>query len=251
LGNQIFFAYACRLFQFLSLMQEKERTMKHEVFRNVVRCKEVWVGLLANPNEGASFALNMETGEMQPMQMALKEKPSKNHWLKVEIKEKRQGRQDFYLADLDGNPLNFRQVDAFIWEVATETLKALDDLVNSYYNAQLPAVFSPMTRVESERALKKRQIGTYMLNQADATLEDIAESLSRTNHTIVVLYLLTILEKKNHPVQYVVVASKWGWTILQDLPILTSSVYTYFADFTSLLETLLPEKKFLLEKVES
>lgn len=224
--------------------------MREEVFRNVSRCKEAWLHSNAKIHDDISLAINFRTAEMQPLETLPREESEKKNWVKVNIEESEGDVPHFSLSDLNGKPLNINQIDAFVWQVATETLEALNELVNAYYNSQLPSVFPAMNRFEIEQILKGQKIGTYILNRADRYLEDIAQSLSETNRTMVVLYLLTLLEEKNHPIQYVIVASKWGWTILQDMPDLKSDVYQYVADFTSLLETLPSERKFLLSRVE-
>ena len=140
--------------------------MKERVFRNVVQCQKLWL-----TQQLGSLMFNSSTGEIEPANAATRQAAKGANWIPVQLKIKGQGVPHCYLAGKEGRPFNLSEVDAVAAEVATETLQAIDEMIDTHARASLPHVGPVMNRQEAERVLQGQKPGTYMITEADPSLE--------------------------------------------------------------------------------
>jgi len=213
--------------------------IKEQVIRNVIQCQQLWLFNERGEPLTKSVFFNARTGEFAAV--ASDSSLDAKNWLQVHF-QSTPSQPHFYLANTEGLSISMTQLDGMMAEILKETLRALEELVQAHFRSDLPYVYPFMERQEVEEALKGKQAGTYLIHAPDATLQTIAQSLSEANQMIVIPFVLTLLEEEKQPVQYLVIATKRGWTILQDLPDLSSKIYQYYPNFASLLASLFPRE---------
>ena len=96
----------------------------------------------------------------------------------------------------------------------------------------------PISRIEAEERLNNKPVGTYLLRQADDVTASIGKNLSEMHHQQILPFLLTAAIEGGEVTDFLILHTKWGWTLYQDDPYLEE--YEYFAKFQSLIDSLRP-----------
>ncbi len=93
-----------------------------------------------------------------------------------------------------------------------------------------------MNRIEAEKRLVGKPVGTYLLHDADKIAEDTARDISAVNHMAIQVLVLTFVEGHQKITERLLIHTKKGWTICVDDSDL--SHYKYFPDLDGLLHSI-------------
>jgi len=252
--------------------------MRREVFNNIIRFKD---NLLQKGEWGKKprthkrvymTLINRHTGDMRFAQRInelesrlpehRKEKDSYADWQEIQLTvEDEKGMVHFHLNNVDGKNLKPTQFDPLAWRIASETLKAMNELAASYSSHEiLPegAVLSnilkasdkdrveempgwvpgKLPRIIAEKMLMGKSAGTYLIATGDEMIQDVTKRLAEVNGVFVRAYVLTVIEKEHKISDILLIHTKWGWTIFSDDPILDCPVYHYHSTLKSLLHSI-------------
>ena len=252
--------------------------MRREVFNNIIRFRDNLSekkprAAKPRPSKRVYLTLiNRHTGDMRFAQkiselehdLAKHGKDANVDWEEIHLTvEDERGVVHFRLSDVHGKHLKPSHFDALAWKIADETLKALNEIAETYEAAakeELPEgvalakvkassekhriedtpgfVQKHPTRLEAEKMLLDRPIGTYLISRGNETIQEVAKRLSETNGMMVRVYVLTVVERAEKISDILIVHTKFGWTVFADNPLLNSPIYHHSASLTALLEIL-------------
>jgi hypothetical protein len=138
----------------------------------------------------------------------------------------------FDLKDSQNKPLEPTDLDPIAWKIATETLAILNE--DSLKN--LPGWVGTLGRIEAEKKLEGKPIGTYLVREGDSLTEASVFHLAKENHLVVYPFILTVVEMQEKISDILLLKTEKGWILYQDEPNLGS--YSHFRSASELLLTI-------------
>jgi hypothetical protein len=151
----------------------------------------------------------------------------------------------FEFVDSRRKPLKPSELESLAWRIASETLEVLNQKGESVKGKQgdllpeeavlkdlsqihlsphtegiedLPGWMGSMSRMDAEKTLEKKVIGTYLLRQGDEITVSIAFHFSKENLLSIRPYLLTVVEAGDKISDILLLETAKGWTLYQDDP---------------------------------
>jgi hypothetical protein len=95
-----------------------------------------------------------------------------------------------------------------------------------------------LSRIDAEKRLDKKPVGSYLLREADLIAHRTAFHLSEENQIFVYPYLLTRVEPDEKTVDHLILETPFGWTEYLDDPNLQDkTLYCYHSSLRKYLET--------------
>ncbi len=231
--------------------------------------------------------LNRKTGDMRfaqkisSLEYRIAKKKGKEEsiedWKEVQIIVQQSNSHDpahFEVRDSSDHSLKPSDIDPLAWRIASETLDILNkkakevkktdgemlveeavlqDLSSIHIASpkeqieDLPGWMGSISRIEAERRLENKPVGTYLLREGDEITLSIAFHFSEENRLSVRPYLLTIVEKEQKIADILLLYTNKGWTFYHDDPNLKDLIaYHYFPSPQSLLHQLYPLAQYPL-----
>jgi hypothetical protein len=171
----------------------------------------------------------------------------------------------FSVCDARGNPLKPSDIEPLAWKIASETLDVLNsraeeakgthpemlaeeavllDLSSIHLAAprerieDLPGWKGSISRIEAEKKLSGKPVGTYLLREGDEITLAISFHFAEENSLSIHPYLLTVVESENKIVDRLLLQTDRGWVFYHDDPNLQdSALYRYSPSPQGLLHT--------------
>lgn len=170
----------------------------------------------------------------------------------------------FEARDTQNSSLKASDIDPIAWRIASETLDVLNtraeqvkpsdqpieeavlnDLSSIHLAAQkerieeLPGWQGALSRIDAERKLKGKPIGTYLMREGDELTLSISFHFAEENRLSIHPYLLTVVERENKIVDILLLQTNKGWLLYHDDPNLKDPIlYHYHASAQGLLHSL-------------
>jgi hypothetical protein len=243
---------------------------KQEVLDNLVRFQEN----LSSKKEKKTEALfpkriyiaeiNRSTGEIRFTKKgaaAHRIKGERDSWQEINfVVEDEKETVHFQLTGPKGSAIKPKDLDPLAVRILFETLNTLNELASLYHSTgktlpekevlrhvaalevesiqesieTMQGWSGPITRLEAEKALFGRPIGTYLLRVGEWTYE-VAKALAETNSVPVKAYILTFVEGEEKISERLLLKTPRGWTTACDNSDLSSPVYEYHESLAALL----------------
>lgn len=172
----------------------------------------------------------------------------------------------FEVLDNSDHALNPSDIDPLAWRIASETVDVLNarakevkgthgemlpeeevlhDLSTIHLATQkeriedLPAWKGSLSRIEAEKKLMGKPIGTYLLREGDEITVSISFHFAEENLLSIHPYLLTAVEEEGKVADILLLETNKGWIVYHDDPNLKDpKLYHYYPTAQSLLHTL-------------
>ncbi len=235
---------------------------RQEVLNNLIRFKE---NLLSKretkieplfPKRIYTAEINRSTGEIR-----FAEKVETRGWQEIHfVVEDKQQTVHFHVTGPKDLALKPTDLDPLAVRILFETLDALNELASQYRpSAETPPEkevlqhiaalhvapaqesiesmqgwSGPLSRLEAEKILFGRPIGTYLLREGDWG-DVVAKAFAETNKMPMKGYILTFVEGEDKISDRLLLQTPWGWTIACDNSDLSSPVYEYHQSLNALL----------------
>jgi hypothetical protein len=227
-------------------------------------------------SKGRSYKvlLNRKTGDMRFAQkissleqhFPRKAKGAPEDWKEVRIVVEQKSRGSpvhFEVRDVHDETLKSSDVDPLAWRIAKETLDVLNlkgkevhavpvemlpeeavlrDLSSIHLAPQgesiedLPGWAGALSRLEAEKKLSGKAIGTYLIREGDSLDYTLSRQLSVANLLDSYPYVLTVVEKDDKISECLFLQTEKGWLLYSDEPILGR--YIFYSTPQALLQTL-------------
>ena len=100
----------------------------------------------------------------------------------------------------------------------------------------VPGWSGRLSRIEAEKDLDGRPVGTYLIRKGDRLDESVAHAIAETNKMPVHVFVLTFIEKERKISDRLLIQTDMGWTICRDETNL--SLYQYHPTLYMLLESM-------------
>lgn len=200
--------------------------------------------------------LNRRTGDMRFAQkissleqhFPRKAKGSPEDWKEVRLIVEQKSSQapvHFEVRDTHNKELKPADVEPLAWRIANETLEVLNvkgkevhavppemlpeemvlqDLSSIHLSPHggriddLPGWAGHINRIEAERKLANKAVGTYLLREGDPVTVSLAFQLSLSNRTSAHPYILTVVEKEKKISDCLILHTDKGWLHYSDEP---------------------------------
>jgi hypothetical protein len=177
------------------------------------------------------------------------------------------------MCDPEGEAISPQTLDQIAWKIASETLNvlnikgrevkigrgdllpeemALQDLSSIHISSQIeniedfPGWAGSLDRLDAERRLMSRPIGTYMLRHGDELTLSMTFHFSEENHISVRPYLLTVIEREKKISDILILETEKGWILYEDDPDLKDPFYHYHESLRALFKELVDRAKYPL-----
>lgn len=181
------------------------------------------------------------------------------------VKNDSKSKVHFEVLDESDRALQPSDLERVAWEIANETLQVLnlmaeeakatiaDQLPEEVVLQDLTAIHmavSPgklenqagwqgsISRIEAEKRLAKKSIGTYLLREADSVSRLTAAQLSQENRLALYPYILTVVEEEGKIGERLLFQTERGWFCYREEPNLRDSGYQYYSTLSALLFSL-------------
>jgi hypothetical protein len=225
--------------------------------------------------------LNRHTGDMrfaQKISSLQKHFPQKRQergedWKEVRIRviSRANDKTRFEVVDDQNHSLTEKGLDPLAWRIAYETVDVLNlkaketnnvsedllpeewvlkDLTNIHLSSpknrieDLPGWRGAIDRIEAEKILHGRPVGSYVLRHGDKTTEIIAFQIGETNRILVHPFLLTLVEGDKKITDLLLLQTSKGWIHYQDDPDLRNPFYKYHLTPESMIQTFHSRARF-------
>jgi len=223
--------------------------------------------------------LNRKTGDMRFAQrisalehhIARKgsKKETAEEWKEIQIIVHQPNSHDaahFEVRDAHDKAIKPADLDPIAWRVASETLSvlnikaeevkgqlpemlgeeaALKDLSTIHLSSvkdridDLPGWMSCVSRIDAEKMLDGKPVGTYLLREGDELTIAISFHFEQENHLHIHPYILTVVEKEGKISDILLLQTNKGWILYFDDPNLNDSVlYEYYPSVQVILNHL-------------
>ncbi len=221
--------------------------------------------------------LNRKTGDMRFAQkitaiekhIASKGQEKIEDWKEVRIVAHQEGpkeKTEFEVVDAEGQNLRPADLEPLAWKIASETIEILNQKVKEAKGApremlaeeaaladlssihlaqakeQVEGVagwMGSLSRIDAEKILERRQVGTYLIRQGDEITVSIAFHFSEENVLPIHPYLLTVVEEEEKISDILLLQTAKGWTFYHDDPNLADAkLYHYYPSLSSLLQSI-------------
>ncbi len=220
--------------------------------------------------------LNRKTGDMRfakkisalESHIARKGKESIEDWKEIRIVVQQKGSRaaHFEVRDQRDQSLKPADLDPLAWKIASETLDILNekakevngthaemwaeevvlmDLSSIHLTQEkeriedLPGWMGSVSRMDAERRLSGKAVGTYLLREGDEITVSIAFHFSEENLLAIHPYLLTVVETEEKIADILFLQTNKGWTLYRDDPNLKDgALYHYHTSARALLQSL-------------
>lgn len=222
--------------------------------------------------------LNRRTGDMRFAQKisalehhiarrgAKKEAPE--DWKEVQIIVYQKNPKEpahFEVRDTHNHVLKAADVDPLAWRIANETIDVLNhkakevkaargemlteeailnDLSSIHLSVQreriedLPGWMGTLSRIDAEKILEGKPIGTYLLREGDEIAVASSFHFAEENLISIHPYLVTVVEEENKIADILILQTTKGWIHYEDDPNLKDPSYQYYPSPQTLLRTL-------------
>lgn len=102
----------------------------------------------------------------------------------------------------------------------------------------MPGWMSSISRIDAEKMLKNRPVGTYLLREGDEITIASAFHFEEQIHLNIHPYLLTVVETEEKIVDIILFQTSKGWTFYHDDPNLKDPIYHYFPNAKALISSI-------------
>lgn len=212
---------------------------RREVFTNIHTIKENVIPL-KDKKRFFHAAINCDTGDIKFVEHI----PSEGKWKEVRVDVN----GTFELREPDDTPIKHSAMAKVAWRVLNETLEAVNKMLHSpgkevaYLKYQSiedkPGWVGAVGRIEAEKKLIGKPLGTYVLRLGDEYTQVTANNLSETNKKFVKAYICTHVESEGKISDSLFLLTDDGWTHYRDNPDLSDSEYKYHNSPESLINHL-------------
>jgi hypothetical protein len=237
---------------------------RREVFNNLMRFKQCLGGQVNGNLNGDRIYKGMvdcKTGEIQFPEAQLP-KYGLGGWKEIqfEVNTKNKGVGFFEAREVNHHPLDSGNMTPVAVLLVMETIQALNE-ITAHSPAQLPekAAFDGLSnleipsfraiemmpgwigkidRMQAEKELNSKPIGTYLLRNGDSFTEVIAQRLMEGNKMGVEVFICTLVEPEDKISDILILLTDKGWVFYRDNPDLLDSEYVYHSTPEILLEKL-------------
>ncbi len=172
----------------------------------------------------------------------------------------------FEICDSHNHQLQKQDLVPTAWHITRETLDALNGrakevrgsqgqllieeaILNDLSSIHLAAAqeliegaagwMGSISRIDAEKMLSKRPVGTYLLREADPLAQAISFHFAEENQLSVRPYLLTVVESDKKIVDILLLQTSRGWLLYHDDPNLKDSqLYHYFSSVQEVLQSI-------------
>lgn len=223
--------------------------------------------------------LNRKTGDMRfakkisAMEYHISQKTGKKEtaeeWKEVRMIVSQQSSQSpvhFEINDPHNQSLRPSDIDPLAWKIASETLDilnqkgeevkgvkgemlpeeaVLEDLSSIHIGMpkeeidDLPGWMGSLGRIEAEKRLDQKPVGTYLLREGDEITISTSFHFAEENFLSIHPYVLTVVEKEKKISDILFLKTDKGWIFYHDDPDLKDkSVYFYYRSPRELLQSL-------------
>lgn len=249
---------------------------RSEVLENLIRFREALPEASASEKDFRKYKalLNCKTGDMRFAQKisALekellqnsKKGASHQDWKEIVIVVHDGSMPAFEVVDAKNHPLNPKELDPLAWKVASETISILNfrakedgfekgpiekavlrDFSQIHLIAKedqiegFPGWMGSLTRLEAEKRLEGKKIGTYLLREGDEITLSCMFHLQEENLTHIRSFLMTVVQEEAKISDILLLKTDQGWSFYHDDPNLHDlKIYRYFPSFEALLDQL-------------
>jgi len=236
----------------------KEKNVMHisrrEVLNNIIRFKDNLLerpGQLNKQKRSYRGLLNEETGDIRFSGKI----PGPEHWKEIQIDVETGKRNEgcFQILDSRDKPLDPKQMALLAWRILQETMETLNQIASRHPSEtkemlpeeaavqdlseihfspfqsieEIPGWVGPIDRMEAERLLKNKPIGTYLLRDGLDIAKVIARELADSNKMKVRSYICTVVEPEKKISDILLLLTDKGWILYRDNPDLHDSEYVY------------------------
>ena len=232
--------------------------------------------------------LNRKTGDMRFVQKIsfLEERVAKRRSKKgppedfkeiqIIVHDQKNQSPKFEVSDVEENSLNSHELDPLAYRVANETVDLLnkkakkeadlpkkflpeEELLRDLSSIQiekesdqiqnLPGWIGSISRINAEKLLKSKEVGTYLLREGDEITVQSTFHLNEVNQLSIRPYLLTVVESDEKISDLLLLQTDKGWTLYHDDPnIRDSEIYHFFHSAKELIGQLQDIAKNPLKK---
>jgi hypothetical protein len=205
--------------------------MNSQVVHNLARVKELLPPSLDAPHNYRLF-FNRVTGEMH----FADRQPLSKAWRPAQLVIRSERHHtSFSLNEENGDLLSRTGVRVAAWKVACEMLGVLntlgvipeESLIKQPSLEEFKQWAGAIDRIEAERKLEHRPVGTYLIREGDPLAEEFARRLSEENNFLVNLYIVTYVAEEQKIVDTCILQTARGWTVYQDDPDLNKHYHFY------------------------
>lgn len=221
--------------------------------------------------------LNRKTGDMRFAQkisaierhIVRKGKENIEDWKEIHIvvhQKNSKAVAHFEVVDTRDHSLKPADLAPIAWKIASETIEVLNEKakevkaaapemlaeeailsdLSSIHLAQakeqvegVPGWMGSLSRIDAEKILASRPIGTYLLRHGDEITVSIAFHFSEENLFPIYPYLLTVVEKEEKISDILLLQTGKGWTLYHDDPNLKDAdLYRYHSSLQALLQSI-------------
>ncbi len=161
----------------------------------------------------------------------------------------------YEFVDLNQRPLNSSELEPLAWKIASETLHLLNQKGREVKGAQgdllpeeaalkdlsevhlstpkegiedLPGWMGSLSRIDAEKILDGKAVGTYLLREGDEITVSITFHFSEENQLSIRPYLLTVVEDEKKISDILLLETDKGWITYHDDPNLHDPYFYHF-----------------------
>jgi hypothetical protein len=102
----------------------------------------------------------------------------------------------------------------------------------------MPGWMGSIGRIDAEKMLQNRPVGTYLLREGDEITISTAFHFEEQIHMNIHPYLLTVVETEEKIVDIILFKTAKGWTFYHDDPNLKDPIYHYFPNAKALISSI-------------
>lgn len=220
--------------------------------------------------------LNRKTGDMRFIQKisVIEEKIAEREYreesledfkeIQIIVNDRSDEAPQFEVLDNEEKSLNPHDIDPIAFRVTSETIELLNkkaeeevhlpkeflleeevlrDLssiqveLESEQIQHLPGWVGAIDRIEAEKLLETKEIGTYLLRAGDEITEQSAFHLDKESHLSLHPYILTVVQDQSKISDLLLLQTDKGWTVYHDDPNLNDpEIYQFFPTVKVLID---------------
>lgn len=171
----------------------------------------------------------------------------------------------FEIRDPQDHFLKPSDIDPLAWKIASETLDILNlkaketsqvldgllpeeaivnDLSSLYLSSpkerieDLPGWMGSLGRIDAEKILHSKRVGTYLLREGDELTIASSFHLAEESRLSIRPYLLTVVKEEGKIADILLLQTNKGWILYEDEPNLSDPSYEYYPSALALIKNL-------------
>lgn len=175
-----------------------------------------------NPREIASFEVRDGRGAL---------KPSEWDALAWEVVSETIDVLNYKAKEMKGTHLEMLAEEAVLLDLSSIHLRVPREKIQD-----LQGWMGSINRVDAERILSQKPVGTYLLREGDEITLSISFHFADENHLSIHPYLLTVLESRDKIAEFLLLETNRGWIRYHDDPDLKDPSYHYHSSARALVQ---------------